>query len=309
MTHSHVPDVTGDSNVEERKPAPLVSIVLPVFNREHLVARAIDSVLAQTFSNFELIIVDDCSTDSTRSVLERYRDTRRVTLIFSEKNLGGGGARNLGISHASGSLIAFQDSDDIWLPMKLAEQVSRLERQKDAGLCYCGALFTEGTQSYYIPEPIFDKLDGDMSEEILRRNTTSTQTLLIRREVLEESGLFDPTFKRYQDWDLMIRIAQITDFLFLSDPMVIICATPNNISSVSVNDAIYRSVLLEKYSDLFEKRPDFAARNHYIAGSIWLKAGNPQKGKPHFWAALNLQPGLKAMVQLLRSFLSRSTSS
>ncbi|MFA9229779.1 MAG: glycosyltransferase family 2 protein [Microgenomates group bacterium] len=283
--------------------SPRVSVILPTYNRETLVARAIDSVLAQTFTDFELIVVDDCSTDGTRAILEQYRNRPQVRLVLSAVNRGGGGARNLGIEQARGDLIAFQDSDDIWLPHKLAAQVARLDAVPDAGLCYCGALHSAGNRSYYIPEPIFDQLEGDMAAEILKRNTTSTQTLVIRREVFEKAGMFDVRFKRYQDWDLMIRVAQATKFTFLPDPMVVICDTVGNISSVPINDAVFRSVLLEKYKALFAPYAVLRARHHYIAGRIWQKAGQLGKARAQFKAALRAKLGLKPALALLRSFL------
>ncbi len=114
---------------------PRVSVILPAYNREALVARAIDSVLAQTYGDFELIIVDDASRDGTRAVLETYRDHPKVRLILSDVNRGGSGARNLGIEAAKGDLIGFQDSDDVWLPHKLAAQVAALDANPQAGLC------------------------------------------------------------------------------------------------------------------------------------------------------------------------------
>lgn len=280
-----------------------VSIILPAYNRETLVARAIDSVLAQTYTDFELIIVDDASTDGTRAVLERYRDDPRVTLILSDVNRGGAGARNFGLEQAGGELIAFQDSDDIWLPGKLAAQVAALDANPEAGLCYCGSLFSEGTRSYYIPEPVFERYDGDMSREILRRNTTSTQVLVVRREILALAGDFDASLKRFQDWDLMIRIAQITPFVFLPEPMVVICATPGNISSFVANDAICRGAILEKYAAIFAKSPEHAARNHYVTGRVWQKLGQPKKARPHLRAALAAQPGVKPAVSWLQSLM------
>ena len=284
-------------------PAPRVSVILPAYNRETLVARAIDSVLAQTFDDFELIVVDDASKDGTRAVLETYRDHPRVRLILSDVNRGGSGARNLGIEAARGTLIAFQDSDDVWLPGKLAAQVAALEAHPKAGLCYCAALFSAGTQSYYIPEAVSLRLDGDMSQEILRRNTTSTQTLLVRRDVLDQAGVFDASLKRFQDWDLMIRVAQITEFVFLPDPMVVIFATPGNISSVVVNDAISRARILEKYAALFDKAPEHGARNHYITARIWQKHADQTKARPHLQKAWALKPDFRTALQTLRSLL------
>ncbi len=282
---------------------PRLSIILPAYNREALVARAIDSVLAQTFRDFELIVVDDASTDGTRAVLERYRDTPRVHLILSDENLGGAGARNLGIEAATGELVSFQDSDDVWLPHKLAAQVAALDANPGAGLCYCGSVFSEGTQTYYIPEPMFARLDGDMSSEILRRNAISTQTLVIRRADLDRAGHFDASLKRFQDWDLMIRVAQVTEFVFLPDPMVMIFATPGNISSIAGNDALSRGVILAKYDHLFRAFPEHGARNHYITGRIWQKLGEPAKARPHLATALKLRPSLRTAVQMIRTHL------
>ena len=283
--------------------APRVSVILPAYNRADLVGRAIDSVLAQTWQDLELIVVDDCSTDDTRAALERYRDTPRVRLVFSDTNRGGSGARNLGIAHATGALIAFQDSDDIWLPHKLAAQVAALDSNPRAGLCYCGALHSAGNKSFYIPEPVFDRLEGDMSDEIMRRNTTSTQTLLIRRAVLDQAGHFTEDLKRYQDWDLMIRVAQVTEFAFLPDPMVVICDTPGNISSVVLNDAICRAAILTRYPQHFARRPDLAARNHYIAGRILMKLGDKSAARQHLRAAFRLRPGARFGLALGRALI------
>ena len=295
--------MTNDPGLSPAQTAPRVSVIIPAYNRETLVARAIDSVLAQTFPDFELIVVDDASKDGTRAVLETYRDHPKVRLILSDVNRGGSGARNLGVEAARGTLIAFQDSDDVWLPGKLAAQVAALDANPKAGLCYCAALFSEGTHSYYIPEPVFDRLDGDLAREMLRRNTTSTQTLLVRRSVLDQTGLFDASLKRFQDWDLMIRIAQITELVFLPEPMVVVFATPGNISSVVVNDAISRARILEKYEALFAAAPEHAARNHYITARIWQKLGEQKKARPHLQKAMALKPDLRSALQLARARL------
>jgi glycosyltransferase involved in cell wall biosynthesis len=301
-------DAGADAGAGAGAAAPRVSVILPAYNREGLVARAIDSVLAQGFRDFELIVVDDCSTDGTRAVLERYRGHPQVRLVLSEVNRGGGGARNMGIAAARGELIAFQDSDDVWLPHKLAAQVAAMDARPAAGLCYCGALYSAGPQSYYIPEPIFDRLEGDMTAEILKRNTTSTQTLVIRRAALDRAGPFDGSFRRYQDWDLMIRVAQVTEFLFLPEPMVVIFGTPGNISSVPVNDAVFRAVMLEKYAGLFAAHPGLRARHHYVIGRIWQKAGEPALARRHFRAAFRARPRLRPALAWLASHGRRQSS-
>jgi glycosyltransferase involved in cell wall biosynthesis len=211
------------------------------------------------------------------------------------------GARNLGVEAARGELIAFQDSDDVWLPHKLAAQVAALDSHPKAGLCYCGSVFSAGTVTYYIPATDFTRYEGDMSREILRRNTTSTQTLVIRRSALQASGLFDASLKRFQDWDLMIRVAQVTEFVFLPEPMALIFATPGNISSVVINDALSRAAILEKYPALFAANPAHSARNHYITGRVWQKLGEPAKARPHLARAFALRPGPRSAVQMIRA--------
>lgn len=287
---------------------PRVSVILPAYNREDLAARAIDSVLAQSFTDFELIVVDDCSTDGTRAVLERYRGHPRVRLVLSDVNRGGGGARNLGIAEARADLIAFQDSDDVWLPHKLAAQVAAMDAAPAAGLCYCGALYSAGRQSYYLPRALFERFEGDMSAQILTHNTTSTQTLMIRRAALDRAGHFDASFRRLQDWDLMIRVAQVTEFLFLPEPLVVIFGTPGNISSVPVNDAVFRSVMLEKYAALFAAHPDLRAEHHYVIGRTWHKAGEHALARKNLRAAFRIRPQLRSGAALLVSLLSSLVS-
>lgn len=276
--------------------SPRVSVILPAHNREATIRRAVDSVLAQTFENFELLLVDDASIDSTPEILQSYASDSRVRVIVSEKNLGGAGARNLGISEARADLIAFQDSDDYWMPDKLAEQVKALEAAADVGLCYCGALYSGGIgKAYYLPSHPFSHYDGDMSRKVLDSSPASTQTILVRRTLLESCGNFDPDLKRYQDWDLVIRLAQASHFVFIEKPLAVVYDTPGNISSVSVNDAIFRSRLLEKYATLFESAPEARARHHYIAGRVWQKAGQPAKAASAFAKSIQASPGSKAV--------------
>ncbi len=261
---------------------PRLSVVLPTHNRENLVSRAVDSVLAQSFSDFELILVDDYSTDGTREVLERYRDTSRVQLVFSDRNLGASGARNLGLSKARGELITFQDSDDYWMPHKLKLQVEALDASPECGICYCGSLYYKDKNSYYIPDGIFKKLDGDISSEILNGNTTSTQTFVIRKAILDQVGIFDSTLDPIEDWDLMIRVAQVTQFRFIPEPLVIIYGTPGSISSFRANNASARGRILDKHRERFSRQRAVSARQHYIAGRIWQNLGVSDRALSEF---------------------------
>lgn len=293
-------------------PLPIpVSVILPTHNRAALLPRAVESVLAQSHRDLELVIVDDASTDDTPRVLERYRADPRVRIVRAERNLGGAGARNLGISEAGAPLIAFQDSDDYWLPTKLERQMAALAAEPDAGLCYGMAIFYRRHKSaafpkdaYLLPRDEFDKLSGDMSLEVLKANPASTQTILVRRDVLERAGLFDPSFRRYQDWDLVIRLAQLTRFVFVEEPLVLVYDTPGNISSVKENDARFRGEILRKHADLFAAVPEIRSRQNYIAGRICQQLGEREAARRHLKEAFACRSRPLTLALLMSEYLS-----
>ncbi len=118
----------------------LISIVIPIYNRADTIGRAVESCLAQTYSNFEIVLVDDCSTDDLQSVLQRYTDDQRIRLVRHPTNQGVSAARNSGVQHARGEFIAFLDSDDAWHPAKLERQWNEIEKLEDGKPFLCGTL-------------------------------------------------------------------------------------------------------------------------------------------------------------------------
>ena len=185
---------------------PKVSVIIPVFNRSEAVRRAIESVLAQTCQDFEIIVVDDASTDSTPDVVTAFTDPR-IRLIRHERNRGGSAARNTGIQASSAPYVGFLDSDDEWLPNKLERQLEVFERAGDqVGLVYAGS------------ERVGE--DGVVSRDLPRRHPNLTRTLLlenvigetsvglIRRSVLDKTGGFDESLPACQDVDLWLRICE-----------------------------------------------------------------------------------------------------
>jgi len=186
--------------------APKVSVVIPVFNRSAAVGRAIDSVLRQTCQDFEIIVVDDASTDATPAAVEALAD-RRITLIRHERNRGGSAARNTGIRAGSAPYVAFLDSDDEWLPTKLERQLEVFERSGSlVGLVYTGAerVFPDGSVSRYIPHR-----QADIIRALLKWNAVGETSLgMARRSALDAVGGFDESLPSCQDWDLWLRICE-----------------------------------------------------------------------------------------------------
>lgn len=182
---------------------PTVSIVIPCYNQAHFLSESVDSALAQTYAEIEILVVDDGSTDNTRAVAARYGD--RIRYIHQE-NGGLAAARNTGIRHAKGELIALLDSDDRWLPHKLETQVPHFADSEVALVHASYRLFpppeylekewivTEGAHPTYLEE--------------VRQNKVGVLTAVIRRSVLEEVGGFDAAYYGCEDWELWLRIAE-----------------------------------------------------------------------------------------------------
>lgn len=199
--------------------APRVSVIIPTFNRAHIISQAIESVLNQTFNDYEIIVVDDGSTDTTGAFLGKTYGSR-ITYVGKPVNEGLAAARNTGISLAQGTYIAILDDDDLWLPEKLDRQVELMERNPDLGLVYCGSLKVNGDGDT-IAEMRPTKR-GDIFADMLQRNYLlgPASVALFPREVLRKTGLFDTSFSACADWDLWIRIAGSAPVDYVDDSLV-----------------------------------------------------------------------------------------
>ena len=205
---------------------PLVSVIIPTYNRASLLPAAIASVLGQTYSNVELIVVDDGSTDGTQHLLEGYGDRLRW---ISQPNAGPAVARNRGLSIARGDILAFLDSDDQWLPTKLERQVASLEEagsEAACSLCNCTVLFANGerTSTFAIADTIPKCPTGlwtNPAEVLLNRFVMFNQAVAIRREVLERVGYFDESLRFGEDYDLPFRLALCGPWTIIRDELVV----------------------------------------------------------------------------------------
>jgi len=187
--------------------APLVTAVIPTYNRADLVCEAIDSVLAQDYPSFEVIVVDDGSTDGTGEMLtRRYGD--RIRYIWQE-NAGVAAARNAGIRAAQGDYIAFQDSDDLWLPGKLTAQMRALQKHAECALCYTKALYCtpDGRPTRRVYSGSNQGRTGDVFDLVLPNTPLiPCPSLVVKRAALAEVGLFDETLRKGEDTDLCLRL-------------------------------------------------------------------------------------------------------
>jgi glycosyltransferase involved in cell wall biosynthesis len=180
----------------------LVSVIIPTWNRGWTIKSAVDSVLSQTLKSYELIIVNDGSTDNTADILNEYAS--RITVIH-QPNRGVSAARNKGIAHSSGELLAFLDSDDRWLPEKLERQTAFMEANPRLSICQTEEIWIRNGVRVN-PKKKHRKPSGMMFEPSLALCLISPSAVMIRRHLLDEVGLFDENLPACEDYDLWLRI-------------------------------------------------------------------------------------------------------
>ena len=216
------PAQEGDENTLPPAGA-LVSVVIPSYNRAHLICDALDSVVAQTYRPIEIVVVDDGSTDATADVVEEWlkrpcNDTVMLRFVVQEKR-GKNPTRNRGILESTGGLISFLDSDDRYRPLKVQKQVARFA-DSQVGAVYCGIAnvdMTTGeteTLAHAYPE-------GRLFERLLVKDITNpTSTYMVRRSVLDRVGLFDEAISGRTDWEMALQIARDHAIAAVPEPLV-----------------------------------------------------------------------------------------
>ncbi len=197
--------------------SPTVSVIIPTFNRWPLVGAAIESVLAQTFSGFEVIIVDDGSTDDTGVELARFGSRLR---LLTQPNRGVSAARNFAVRHARGSCLAFLDSDDLWLPQKLAVQCAFMEQNPSVQICQTEEIWIRNGVRVN-PKAKHRKPCGDIFMPSLDLCLVSPSAVMLTRELFEQAGGFDETLPVCEDYDLWLRIAVDHLVPLIADPLVV----------------------------------------------------------------------------------------
>lgn len=227
----------------------MISVIIPTYNREKTIKRAIDSVLNQTYQNIEVIVVDDCSNDNTEQVIHEYNDQR---LIYHklEQNSGACVARNKGVELAKGEYIAFQDSDDEWLPDKLRVQKEYLEKNQ-ADICFCSLKnFLMNGETEVIPaNPVNSK---EILSSLLQNNFISTQTIFGKKHCFKEEP-FDSDFPRFQDWDLVIRLSQRYNIVHCPDVLVNVYKQTDSMTFNVKKTAAGLNLIIKKHGHLMNR--------------------------------------------------------
>ncbi len=234
-----------------------VSVIIPTYNRAHRLPASVKSVLDQTYGELEVIIVDDGSTDDTEEIV-RAMDDSRIRYHRLEKNGGVSRARNTGVSLARYDMIAFNDSDDLWHPEKLEVQLAYRSEHTDDVLVYCAyKVDIPGGGIIKIPSDneAPDTLSGDIFYYLLLRPSIGTPTVLMKKDLFEQSGGFDTTYPVMEDWEFTIRMARMGSIGYVDDILLTVEASAADRKScvtslpAKLDHYEVRCMLLARYLD------------------------------------------------------------
>ena len=309
---------------------PIFSVIIPTYNRQKYVIKAIDSVLAQTLNDCEIIVIDDGSSDNTRAVLGPYK--QKLLYIYQE-NKGVSEARNAGIREAKGEWISFLDSDDEWRKDYLLTQMNHITLYPDAvaHITNSAYIFIDGTNgsNHFDHNEIMELFD-DRSVELLERPFSFIvdhshwflQSTVIRREVLLQTGLLNPRLSIVEDMDLIARIALKGPISFCRDKLVEIHTREESIENLSsqwIKKGIFsRQIFGEVYTN-FLKLPGLNFRdkmtvarvlsvNWRALGNVLIKDNRKIEGRQYYRESLLLYPSVQSLIKYLASFLPQHLS-
>lgn len=295
--------------------APKVSVILPSFNRSASLGPACRSVLDQSFRDLELIVVDDASTEDIKSLL-REIDDPRIYYIRRETNGGPAAARNTGLAMAQGRFIAFQDSDDLWLPGKLERQLALLEeRPSEVGAVTGGkVLYGRDRNRHYGPGRVtyapsagaWLRLDEDQVRRSLIECRISLQNTLFRRDCYPTSAWFDETMKANEDWEFTLRLTQNAKIYEDPEPVVFSRISSDSISRDKRKRALSFVKILLKHKELYRNYPDEYGRFLFNLGIALYSIGKKKVGLRYILRSFGLRPlNLLRMPNLLARTISR----
>jgi glycosyltransferase involved in cell wall biosynthesis len=278
--------------------APLVSVILPTYDRQEFLAEAIETVAEQTYDEIELIIVDDHSPESPRDIVENAPDEglRDVVFVRHDENKGASAARNTGIKRASGELIALLDDDDLWVSDKIERQVAEFRRSgSEVGVVCTGIRSVDADGATFRTKEV--GLSGKITKQLLCGAGVPTPSVLVRLSVINDAGLFDERLQLYEDQEWMIRLSQQGEFRSVSDPLVISRRDDHGQLSDDVETKLTESypLFMEKcrpiaaeYGRLFERK--MVAHWSFSLGYVSLAHGEAAQARGFIGEAIRTWP-------------------
>jgi len=270
---------------------PKVSVIIPTYKRTTLLQRSIESVLNQTFDDFEILIIDGARSDLTKELVLSYGDGR--IRYVPQKGKGIANARNLGVQRARGEFIAFLDDDDAWEPQKLELQVERFkELAPSYGLSYMAFNYYHLEKGKILGTK-YPIAKGYVYPHLLADNITGTSTIMVRRECFREVGLFRENFATCEDWDMWLRISKRYLFDAVGTPLVNYSIHTGQFSFSRYLEGRYE--MIKRHLDI-RNNPRILSYHLLQIGIIEMIGGEKKKGAQHILKALSLNPTMKGNI-------------
>jgi glycosyltransferase involved in cell wall biosynthesis len=269
---------------------PLVSVIMPTRNRADLMQRALDSVIAQSMTDWELLVVDDASTDGTRSVLERRASVDpRIRPLPMPEQRGAAVARNRALTIARGELVSFIDDDDEWLASKLELHAALFAEDAGVGLVH-GPFVEVHADGFERVAGTYTAVGGRALDDLLSGNQLGHSTVTARTAAVKRVGGFDERLPRLQDWDLWIRLAAITGFASVTSPLARVHITPGSISTQTDALRIACGVMAKKYPAAAGLGRAQHAELCYALGQLLIRHRDDIHGRRYVRQALRIYP-------------------
>ena len=269
---------------------PKVSVNIPTHNRSELLRVAIQSVLQQTFQDFEIVVVDDASTDNTEDVVNNFGD-QRIKYIRHKTNQGEATTRNTGLKNGKGVYIAFLDDDDEWLPDKLQMQVAILDHSpKEVGGVYTGRVIMDGTTGRILGRRLASKRENLFLDLLRQRYNLTPSTLMIRQICFEKVGWFDESIGYAPDFDMWVRLAKEFDFECIEEPLTIYRVHEKQLTKNIPFVIEGRERQLEKYSYWLSMNPQSHSALYLNLGILYCLNENSKKGRTAYRKSIALYP-------------------
>ena len=233
-----------------------ISVVIPTYNRAHLIKESIQSVLDQTLQPYEIIVVDDFSTDNTEDVVNSF-NSPLIKYVKNQRKKGANGARNTGILIAQGEYIAFHDSDDLFFKDKLRKQIQYMSQNINIGLCFCSIKKKNAglLAKKVVPNKKIKR--KNIKKKLREYNVVSTQAIVVRNSLAREV-MFNEDLKRFQDWDFVLRFSKKYEIYHLNEALVLQIINSTSITSTEN--------YLDAYEKMYHYHPDLV--NHKLHNKI-----------------------------------------
>jgi len=281
---------------------PVVSVVIPTYNRNELLKRAVESVLSQSFDEFEILVIDGSRDESTRELIKSLGDGR--VRYVPQRGKGIANARNLGVITARGKFIAFLDDDDRWREDKLERQLELFkELPKEYGLIYTAFTYyyLERNKILGIKHP---RASGNVYRYMIKDNITGTSTIIVKRECFKKTGLFRESFPTCEDWDMWLRMSRICLFGTIDEPLVDYSIHSGQFSFAKYLMGRYR--MIEEHGDI--RNDPRVLSYHLLQIGILKLLGGDRSGIKDVLTAFQINPLMRGNVaDVLRSFLDVRT--